>query len=106
ALRQLAKRHRTTFGPARDALVGEPEQEALGDPLLPLAEEAVRMLAEPGDRAAHATGPGVRLAREATALTPLPERQQRRREQRQRARGAVHVADQRRGEARLEIAPG
>jgi hypothetical protein len=93
----------------RDAalvVVGQAEEEAPGGPLLRRREGRVRRLGEPGDGAAHAAGALVGGERQSPAVALAPQLEQRGREQRQRSRLALEVAQQRLDQRGLGVEAG
>ena len=86
-------------------LVGEPQQEPAGDLLVRAIEMHVSVLGEPRDRALDAAAAGVRREPELPPVAAAPQLEQRRRQQRQRARPAFDVAQQRLDELGLDDQP-
>ena len=104
---ELGERDPPALDGARGALGGEPQQHAARDGLLrPASSCAEGVLGEPRDRAAHAAGALVGGEPQAPPVAPLPELEQRGREQRQRARLALDVGHQRVGQLGLDAQAG
>ena len=100
---QLGERHRPPHERPAVVDVGEPHEQAAGQLPPGVVQRAVGGLGRPGERAGDAAGLQVAGEREPVAAAPLPGADQRRRQQRQRARPAQDVGDD--GVEQLGIRP-
>ena len=98
-------RRRTTADPSASA-AREPQQDPARYRALPGIELLVGGLGQPGHRAVHTAGVLVGAHAQEPTIPVEPELEQRGRQQRQRARLALHVRDQRVDELGLNPQPG
>ena len=102
---ELLERDAAADGAAAGVVAGQPQQDAARDGLLAHGQARVRRLGQARDRAAHAAGAPVAGQPQAAALAPLPQLEQRGRQQRQRAGLALDVGEQAVDELGLDARP-
>ena len=99
---QLGERRPPAHGRVRLPLPDQTQHDRPHQRTVRLGNTVVGALGEPGDGAAHSAGLVVRREGEGVVVSLLPQLEQRGGQQRQRARLAVHVGDQRVGQLRLD----
>ena len=91
---EFGKRHAAADDALACARSREPQENAAHDRLLFLAESGVRFLGEARDRTSNAARRSVLAGSDRPPVTPFPQLEQRRREQRQRTRLPEHLGDE------------
>ena len=102
---ELGERRAAAYGGVALALADQAQHEGAHERLPLVRDPGVRALGQARDGAVHAAGLAVGGQRERVVLPLLPELEQRGREQRQRARLALDVVDERVGQLRLDAQP-